>query len=222
MRRAKSLVAIGEIELMSTTTLPALSPSAIPSLPNRAASTSGVSGTITMTMSARAATSRPELQPIAPASSSSFGRAPRLRRNSVCPAACRCVAIGRPMMPSPTKPTLLMCVFPVVLACRGSACDADRGFADCLAHAGDQVGAAGGEDADIAADGNVGKAHLEVAPRIRLHRSQNASRLAGGADARTGIGDRGLHVGMRRALVHLQIKSLKLLDCLPEIKRVSR
>ena len=46
MRRAKSLVAIGEMELMSTTIFPGESPSATPPLPNSAASTCGVSGTI--------------------------------------------------------------------------------------------------------------------------------------------------------------------------------
>ena len=57
MRVAKSLVAIGEIELMSMTILPGFRPSATPSAPNSTASTSGVSGTMTMTTSERSATS---------------------------------------------------------------------------------------------------------------------------------------------------------------------
>ena len=56
MRLAKSLVATGEIELMSMTSLPLLRPSATPSLPNSTASTSGVSGTIRMMTSDASAT----------------------------------------------------------------------------------------------------------------------------------------------------------------------
>src|SRR5271157_4443524 len=52
MRFAKSLVAIGEMLLMSTTILPGVSPSATPPGPNRAASTFGVSGTMVMMTSA--------------------------------------------------------------------------------------------------------------------------------------------------------------------------
>ena len=44
--------------LMSTTVLPWLRPAAMPASPNSAASTSGVSGTIVMMMSARSATPR--------------------------------------------------------------------------------------------------------------------------------------------------------------------
>jgi hypothetical protein len=51
MRLAKPFVATGDIELMSTTILPAVSPSAMPPGPNRAASTWGVSGTIVMMIS---------------------------------------------------------------------------------------------------------------------------------------------------------------------------
>ena len=46
MRAAKPLVAIGLIEDMSITSLPAVSPSATPCGPNSTRSTSGVSGTI--------------------------------------------------------------------------------------------------------------------------------------------------------------------------------
>jgi hypothetical protein len=56
MRRAKSLVAMGEIELMSITVLPGVRPSATPPGPNSTASTWGVSGSIRITMSACRAT----------------------------------------------------------------------------------------------------------------------------------------------------------------------
>jgi hypothetical protein len=49
---------MGDIELISTTTLPGLKPAATPFGANRAASTSGVSGTIVKMISARSATSR--------------------------------------------------------------------------------------------------------------------------------------------------------------------
>ena len=55
---ANTFVAIGEMELMSTTTWPWLRPAATPFSANNTASTSGVSGTIVMTMSARSATPR--------------------------------------------------------------------------------------------------------------------------------------------------------------------
>ena len=56
MGLANALVATGEIELMSMTSLPLLNPSATPSLPNSTASTSGVSGTMRMMTSAASAT----------------------------------------------------------------------------------------------------------------------------------------------------------------------
>ena len=63
---ANSFVAIGEIELMSTTIEPGLIPSATPFLPNSTASTSGVSGTMRKTIPAFPATSFDEPQAIAP------------------------------------------------------------------------------------------------------------------------------------------------------------
>jgi len=69
---AKSLVATGEIELMSTTILPGVKPSATPSL-----ATSGVSGTMTMTMSAFCATSFDEAH-VLPREASSAGTPDRL------------------------------------------------------------------------------------------------------------------------------------------------
>ncbi len=76
MRLAKSLVATGEIELMSTTILPLLRPAATPSGLNSASSTWGVSGTMVMMMSALCATSAPLAQVRAPASTSAVGVAP--------------------------------------------------------------------------------------------------------------------------------------------------
>ena len=58
MRLAKSLVAMGEIELMSTTVLPLVRPAAMPYSLNSAVSTSGVSGSMVKMMSARSATPR--------------------------------------------------------------------------------------------------------------------------------------------------------------------
>jgi len=80
MRRANSLVAMGEIELMSTTTLPADNPSATPAAPNSTASTSGVSGSMAMITSALWATSRDEPQALAPAAINSWGTPLRLCR----------------------------------------------------------------------------------------------------------------------------------------------
>ena len=57
MRLANSLVATGEIELMSMTSLPFDRPLATPFSPNSTFSTSGVSGTIVMIASAFSATS---------------------------------------------------------------------------------------------------------------------------------------------------------------------
>lgn len=73
MRLAKSLVAIGEIELMSTTTLPGDSPLAIPSAENSTSSTSGVSGTMRMTISAASAISFNVPQTVAPFAFTSSG-----------------------------------------------------------------------------------------------------------------------------------------------------
>src|SRR5438105_7793220 len=73
MRAANSLVAIGEMELMSTTVLPGDSPAATPLGPNSTASTSVVAGTIVMTTSLRAATSFPSAHAMPPAATSSDG-----------------------------------------------------------------------------------------------------------------------------------------------------
>src|SRR6516225_6309626 len=107
MRRAKSLVAIGEMELMSTTILPGVSPSATPLLPNSAASTCGVSGTMVITTSELAATSLPDAQTFAPPPVSSSGTLPRSKTESACPPFSRCPAMGRPMIPRPINPTFI-------------------------------------------------------------------------------------------------------------------
>ena len=65
MRLAKPLVAIGSIELQSTTVLPLARPAATPSSPNSTFSTSGVSGTMMKTMSACFATSAAVAQTVA-------------------------------------------------------------------------------------------------------------------------------------------------------------
>jgi hypothetical protein len=75
MRLANSLVAIGAIELMSTTILPFDRPLATPSSANSTFSTSGVSGTIVMMMSPFCATSVELAQAFAPASVTSAGTA---------------------------------------------------------------------------------------------------------------------------------------------------
>ena len=108
IRSAKPLVSMGEMELMSTTILPADRPSATPFSPNRTAATSGVSGTIVMMISERSATSLPLPQTAAPPSTSSCGIGTRSCTNNACSPVCRCPAMGRPMMPSPMKPTFAM------------------------------------------------------------------------------------------------------------------
>jgi len=70
---AKSLVSIGEIELISTTILPDDSPSAIPPGSNSTLFTSGVSGTIRITISACSAIAFKVSQTVAPASRTSDG-----------------------------------------------------------------------------------------------------------------------------------------------------
>jgi hypothetical protein len=110
IRSANAFVSTGEMELMSTTTLPALSPSATPLGPNSTAATSGVSGTIVMTTSARSATSLPLAHAVPPASVSADGTPERLCRNSSWPPLMRCSAMGAPMIPRPMKPTLAIAV----------------------------------------------------------------------------------------------------------------
>src|SRR5450830_1351312 len=102
------------MELMSTTTLPDERPAATPSASNSTASTWGVSGTITMMMSARLATSAPEVQTVAPPSIRPAGGFFWSCRYSLAPPACRLAAIGAPMMPRPIKPTFIPLVLMLV------------------------------------------------------------------------------------------------------------
>ncbi len=117
MRCANDLVAIGEMELMSTTVLPLVSPAATPFSANSAFSTSGVSGTMRNTMSARSATPRALVQMVALLPATGGGTLPSVWTNSWWPAAIRWPAIGAPMMPRPTKPSLRGCdVIGILLA----------------------------------------------------------------------------------------------------------
>ncbi len=70
---ANSFVAIGEIELMSTTTWPLPRPLATPFSPNRTRSTSGVSGTMMKMNSDCSATSLADAHCVAPPSISAAG-----------------------------------------------------------------------------------------------------------------------------------------------------
>jgi hypothetical protein len=88
---AKALVAIGEMLLMSTTTLRAPGwpsraamprPAATPASANRTASTSGVSGTMRNTMSARSATPRAVVHWVALLPATAGGILPRVWTNS--------------------------------------------------------------------------------------------------------------------------------------------
>ena len=114
IRLAKSFVATGEIELMSTTILPAVRADATPSLPNRTSSTCGVSGTMMKMMSACDATSAPFRHTRAPASTRADGVGPTVLVNSVWPSLMRCPAIGAPMMPRPMNPMFAMICLLVV------------------------------------------------------------------------------------------------------------
>ncbi len=73
IRFANFFVSTGEIELMSTTILPRLKPSATPSESKRADATCGVSGTMVMMTSAFCAASLPDAQGLPPASISEAG-----------------------------------------------------------------------------------------------------------------------------------------------------
>src|SRR4051794_40360163 len=120
MRRANSLVATGEIELMSTTVLPGARPSATPPGPNSTVSTSGVSGTMVMITSAFSAAAAGDAHARPPAATRSAGTSRRVLRNSSCPPRIRCPAIGAPMMPSPIKPPFMACPPPNGGCARGA------------------------------------------------------------------------------------------------------
>src|SRR5258706_5585912 len=107
-RLAYFLVSIGEIELMSTTIFPFDRPSATPPAPNNTFSTSGVSGTMVMMMSAFCAASLALAHPVPPAAVNSWGTPLRECRKSLCPPLIRLSAMGLPMMPRPINPILLI------------------------------------------------------------------------------------------------------------------
>ncbi len=107
MRLAKALVAMGEMELMSTTTLPLPIPSATPFLPNSTASTSGVSGTMVKMTSASRATAAALSTRTPPAAVTASGTWLRVCTNSWWPLLTRCRAMGVPMMPRPMNPTFI-------------------------------------------------------------------------------------------------------------------
>jgi hypothetical protein len=88
-RSANPFVAVGEIELMSTTTLPADSPSTAPPSPKSTSPTSGVSGTMMMITSELSATSLEVAHSLAPPSKSSWGTGLMSRTASEYPAPYR-------------------------------------------------------------------------------------------------------------------------------------
>src|SRR5262245_22585402 len=98
---------MGEIELMSMTSLPFDRPSATPPLPNSTFSTSGVSGTMMITASEFFATAAGDSQIVAPRCVRSAGYLPRVLTKSLWPAASKCPAMGVPIMPSPMNPTFM-------------------------------------------------------------------------------------------------------------------
>src|SRR4051812_34513034 len=89
---------------MSMTVLPLLSPPATPFSPNNTFSTSGVSGTMMMTMSDFCATSFAFAQAVPPAAVSSAGTLVRELRKSLWPPLIKLAPMGLPMMPSPMHP----------------------------------------------------------------------------------------------------------------------
>ena len=108
-RSPMARLAVGAIVDMSIASLPSLMPSAAPSSPKRTASTSGESGSMVIAMSAAPAASAGVPAPVAPSSSASSAARAGLRFQTVSskPATATFAAIGRPMIPSPRKATLV-------------------------------------------------------------------------------------------------------------------
>jgi hypothetical protein len=99
---------------MSTTIEPGLIPSATPSLPKSAASTSGVSGTMIKTIPTFSATSFEDPQAIAPCYCSSDTDAGIMSyTQTLWPAFKRCPAMGFPMIPKPMNPMFAMVFSPL-------------------------------------------------------------------------------------------------------------
>jgi hypothetical protein len=106
---AISRVATGEMVIMSTTTVPDLTPSMMPFGPKITCSTSGVSDTITNTTSARTAASPGLAHAVAPASASGCMDSLRRAHTTIAwPAFMTFSACGRPMIPSPTNPAFTL------------------------------------------------------------------------------------------------------------------
>ena len=110
IRAAIAWAAAGAMVLMSTKISPGFAPSATPPAPSATCSTSAASETIENTTSQPAATSAALPAPLAPASSSgAIDSARRAHTVSSNPPLRMLSAIGRPMMPRPTKPIFMNC-----------------------------------------------------------------------------------------------------------------
>ena len=95
------------MELMSMTTDPGEAPSRTPFAPRMTLSESGESGSMVRTASRPSAQARGESSGTAPsAASASTGGRERLKTARENPALRRFRAMGFPMIPRPTKPTL--------------------------------------------------------------------------------------------------------------------
>src|SRR5258706_7497920 len=84
------------------------SASPTPPAPNNTFSTSGVSGTMVMMMSAFCAASLALAHPVPPAAVNSWGTPLRECRKSLCPPLIRLSAMGLPMMSRPINPMLII------------------------------------------------------------------------------------------------------------------
>jgi hypothetical protein len=103
-RAASERVTTGEMVLMSTITDPRAAPSATPPGPKITCSTSGVSDTMVKITSDPRAASAGDAHAVAPASlSGCMDSGRRAFTRSAWPPLRRFKAMGRPMMPSPTK-----------------------------------------------------------------------------------------------------------------------
>ena len=103
---ASARVASTAVVPMSITRPSGAMPFAMPSPAPTILSTAGVSVAITMTTGARSATSRGECAGASPSAASASTTARlRLWMTTSAPAACRFMAIGRPISPRPMNPT---------------------------------------------------------------------------------------------------------------------
>src|SRR5215468_6053887 len=107
----------------------------------------------------------------------------------------RWAAMGVPMMPRPTNPTLLIELSPRLFACWLSCWSTGR-RSGRLPESVTQGLAGGAEQAEVAADRHEGRAPVEIAAGVGVDAGQNASRLAGSAGARENVPYGILDVGM--------------------------